>query len=310
MADADADAGGGGGSGWPGVVDELYAVALADFTPERDRRAKELKGADAALAARVKALRKPSTAAWVVNLLVRREAEQVDQVLELGASLRAAAEELDGEQLRALTKQRRQLTAAVTTRARGLARAEGVKVSATVADQVEGTLHAAMLSAQASDAVRTGALVRAIEPSEVGGLGEGTDLADAVAHADLLGTRATPTQAPEPGRPTLRVVPDDGAARRAAEEALTEAQEVLEQAQAEASEAEETVTGLRARSLQLEQELEELRRRMAELDTDLEDVVDQLEEAEASLEEATGARDEAQAAVTDAEQALARLERD
>lgn len=292
---------------WHEIVDALYAVTLGDFTPERDRRAKELKGQDAGLAARVKTLKKPSTAAWVVNLLVRRETEQVDQVLELGASLRAAAEDLDAEQLRALTKQRRQLTAAVTTQARGLARGEGVKVSAAVADQIEGTLHAAMLSEQASEAIRTGALVRAIEPSEVGGLGDDADLADAVAHADLLGTQPTPTEAPEPTRPNLRVVPDDGAARRAAEEELEAAQEVLEQAAEEADDAEEAVSGLRARSLQLEQELEELRRRMADLDTELESVVDRLEESEAMLEEATAARADAQAAVAAAEAELARL---
>ena len=57
-------------------------------------------------------------AAWVVNMLVRHETEQVDQVLAVGAALRDAAESLDGKELRELTKQRRQLTAAVTTRAR------------------------------------------------------------------------------------------------------------------------------------------------------------------------------------------------
>ena len=61
------------------IADELYGLPLAEFTPARDARAKELKGTD--LAPRVKALRKPSTAAWVVNLLMRRETEQVDQVL-------------------------------------------------------------------------------------------------------------------------------------------------------------------------------------------------------------------------------------
>ena len=55
-----------------GVADELYGLALPEFTPTRDARAKELKAADAQLAPRVKALRKPSMAAWVVNLLVRQ----------------------------------------------------------------------------------------------------------------------------------------------------------------------------------------------------------------------------------------------
>ena len=64
------------------IADELYGLTLSEFTPTRDARAKELKGTD--LAPRIKALRKPSTAAWVVNLLVRREAGQVEQVLAVG----------------------------------------------------------------------------------------------------------------------------------------------------------------------------------------------------------------------------------
>ena len=87
------------------IADELYGLGLGDFTSARDAKAKELKGTP--LAAEVKALRKPSLAAWVVNLLVRRDAEQVAQVLTVGASLREAAANLDGAELRALTKQPR-----------------------------------------------------------------------------------------------------------------------------------------------------------------------------------------------------------
>ena len=77
------------------VADELYALPLDQFTPERDARAKAAKG-DKDLVAALKALRKPSLAAWVVNLLVRRETEQVDQVLAIGAALREAQEAMDG----------------------------------------------------------------------------------------------------------------------------------------------------------------------------------------------------------------------
>ncbi len=125
------------------IADELYALPLADFTPARDAKAKELKGTD--LAARVKAFKKPSLAAWVVNLLVRHETEQVEQVLAVGAALREAQASMSGDELRALTRQRRQLTAAVTTRARALAREHGQKVTEAVADQVEATLTAAMV---------------------------------------------------------------------------------------------------------------------------------------------------------------------
>ena len=105
------------------IADELYGLSLPEFTPARDARAKELKGTP--LAAQVKALRKPSTAAWVVNLLVRRETEQVEQVLAVGAALREAQASMSGDELRALTRQRRQLTAAVTTQARGSRRTPG-----------------------------------------------------------------------------------------------------------------------------------------------------------------------------------------
>lgn len=294
---------------WVARLAALYAEPLASFTPARDALAKELKAAgDDAATARVKALRKPALAAWVVNLLVRRDAEQVDQVLVLGESLRAAAADLDGEELRTLTRQRRQLTAAVTTRARGLAREAGVKVTGAVADQVEGTLHAAMLSDAASAAVRTGALVRAVRPAEVGELTGAADLEDAVADPALLGTRAPAVEAPEPGRPDLRVVVDDKAARREAEEAVEETRGALTAAEAEATEADDAVATLRARTLQVEEEVDELKRRIATLDATLEDVTDELEGAEESAEDASLVRDEAAAALREAEEALARLD--
>ena len=88
------------------IADDLYALPLADFTPARDALAKEHK-ADKALAASIKGLRKASVAAWVVNLLVRRDPDQVDQVLAVGEALRDAQDNLDATQLREFTKQRR-----------------------------------------------------------------------------------------------------------------------------------------------------------------------------------------------------------
>ena len=102
------------------AADRLYGLTLPEFTPARDALVKEHK-ADKELAARLKALKKPSLAAYVVNLLVRRDAAQVDQVLVVGEALRQAQQDLDGAELRNLTRQRRQLTAAVTQQARSLA---------------------------------------------------------------------------------------------------------------------------------------------------------------------------------------------
>lgn len=289
------------------LADGLYALPLGDFTPARDALVKEHKG-DKELAARLKALRKPSLAAWVVNLLVRRDAEQVDQVLQVGTALREAQANLDGEELRALTRQRRQLTAAVTTQARSLARDEGVKVTQAVADQVESTLTAAMVDEGAARAVRSGLLVGALAATGVGEV----DVAPALAVPEALGFTAAPRE-PEPvGRPELHVVPDpeaDAKAVRAAEERLRAATAEHEEAREAAAAAAEDVEQLQARSLQLQAEVDELRGRIAQLEADLEENDDELADAEDVRSEADDAAAETARAVAAAEAELARVSR-
>ena len=294
-----------------GVADELYGLALPEFTPTRDARAKELKASDAQLAARVKGLRKPSMAAWVVNLLVRQESEQVAQVLQVGAALREAQASLAGEELRALTRQRRQLTAAVTNRARALAAENGQRVTPAVSDQVEATLTAAMVDEECAAAVRSGLLVAALASTGV----EAVELGAAVAVPDALGFSASPRQAraEQPtGRPELHVVPDPDADRKAlaaARARLDETEEEVARATESLASAAGDVAELEARSLQVQGEIDELRRRIAELETSLEEVDDELgdvedvrAEAEASLAAATKERDAAAAALSALEQ--------
>ncbi|GAB3035536.1 hypothetical protein GCM10011376_18660 [Nocardioides flavus (ex Wang et al. 2016)] len=283
------------------IADDLYALPLADFTPARDALVKEHKG-DKALATAIKALRKASVAAWVVNLLVRRDPDQVDQVLAVGQALRDAQENLDAAQLREFTKQRRQLTASVTTAARRLAREEGVRTTQSVADQVEATLTAAMLEPDAAKAVRSGLLVTSLSATGLGDL----DLSGAVALPEALGFSARPRPAapvdtPDPSRrPQLHVVPDpdaDAKARAAADERLAEARAVLKDAEKEHRAARRSVEKLEARTLQLQSELDELRSRIAAQEAALEEVDDELGEAEAARAEAEEAVEEARAEV-------------
>ena len=283
-----------------GIADELYALPLGEFTPARDARTKELKGTD--LAPQVKALKKPSLAAWVVNLLVRRDAEQVTQVLDLGAALREAAAGMQGEQLRALTRQRRQLTAAVTTGARSLASGEGVKVTPAVADQVESTLTAAMLDARCADAVRSGLLVTALSSTGV----DEVDLAAAVATPDALGFTATVREATPP---ELHVVPDPDADEKAVAAARLRVEETdaaLTAARTTLAEAITTVSELEARGLQLQAEIDEVKRKLAELDTAYEQVEEDLDEAEEARSEA---KDEVRTAEREHQRATAALEK-
>lgn len=279
-----------------GIADELFALPVSEFTSRRDALAREHKG-DKELAAAIKALRKPSLAAWVVNLFVRREPEQLEQMLAVGVALREAQANLDGEELRALTRQRRQLTAAMTTQARGLAGQLDVKVTPSVAEQVEATLTAALVDESAAAAVRSGLLVAPLAATGV----DSVDAASAVALPSALGFSASPVAAT---RPDLHVVPDpDGAAsaaEAAARAALDDAEVALTRAAEEHTKASEEVAELEAAVMEVQAQIDELKRRLTklearaeELDDELADAEDVRAEAERGLREATSARDAA-----------------
>ena len=286
------------------IADDLYALPLADFTPARDALVKEHK-ADKALAASIKGLRKASVAAWVVNLLVRRDPDQVDQVLAVGEALREAQDNLDATQLREFTKQRRQLTASVTTAARRMAREEGVRTTESVGEQVEATLTAAMLEPDAARAVRSGLLVTSLSATGLGDL----DLSGAVAVPEALGfsAKARPAPGPDPTqRPQLRVVPDPDAdvkARRAADERLADARAALKDQEKEHRAVRRSVEKLQARTLQIRSEIDELRSQVAALEDTLEDVDEELAEAEAAQAEVEEAVEEARSEVEAAREA-------
>lgn len=288
------------------IADQLYGLSLPEFTPSRDARARELKAADAELAKRVKSLRKPSLAAWVVNLLVRHEAEQVDQVLQVGAALREAQASLDGDELRTLTRQRRQLTAAVTTRARGVAAGLGAKVTDAVADQVEATLTAAMVDEECARAVRSGQLVTALAATGV----DAVDLGSAVALPEALGFVASAAVRDPEARPDLHVVPDpeaDQKALRAARERVTAAEKEVSTARSALDDATADVEELGARVLQVQAEIDELKRRLSELEEQAEEVDEELADAEEVRSEAEAALADAVTARDDAADALERL---
>jgi hypothetical protein len=298
-----------------GIAEELYALPPAEFTGTRNQWAKQTKAdGDAELANRVTELRKPSVAAWVVNMMMRHQGEQMTQVLELGASLRQAQEELDGEALRELTRQRRQLTTAVTGQGRELARELGQKLTETVADQVQGTLHAAMVDEDAAAAVRSGLLVSALTATGVGR----ADVADSVAVPAAIGLTARPRSMPSRKRTELSVVPDPEpgpdeeaeareAARRAAREAVDRATSDADEAQRRLRKARKRVPKVEARTLQAAEELDEARRRVAELEHELETLDDDAVTADEKRDRAEERYAAAQEALEEAQRALAEL---
>jgi hypothetical protein len=277
-------------------AEALYGLPLAEFTPARDARVKALRASDREVADAIKALKKPSLAAWVLNLLVRREPDRVAQLISLGASLRDAAESLDGAQLRELTKQRRQLTAAVTTVARRHALGEGHKVTESVADEVESTLTAAMLDGDAAAAVRSGLLVRAFSTTGLGDL----DVVSYVAVGDAIGHEVS--SAPM----KLHSVPDPSAAalRREKKQAVARAEKELRIARDALARATVRHQGAQAQALQLESEIDEVRRRLAELEEREEALGESVDKAAAAMASATEEADAAEAARNAAAAAL------
>jgi hypothetical protein len=130
------------------------AAAVADARKAGDREA----------ARRYAALRKPTVAAWLVNLLALRRPELIDDLVDLSSALREAQRGLQGNQLRELSTQRRRVVSALVAAARTLALDvdRGLGAAKLPLAEVETTLTAALAEPDVAQQVRSGRLVRAV----------------------------------------------------------------------------------------------------------------------------------------------------
>ncbi|WP_149204100.1 hypothetical protein [Actinotalea subterranea] len=187
-------------TGLLGIALDLYGLTPDQFTSARKDQAKAAReGGDRVLATAVGALRRPSTAAWVVNTLLRERPGDVGRLLELGSHLLAAQASVSRDELRSLNRRQHEEMRQVVGAAGALAAERGVRFTRRVAEQVEGTLRAAMSDPDAAAAVLTGLLVRDLRSTGL----EPVDVAGACALDDA------PPLPGAPARPTpMRVVPD------------------------------------------------------------------------------------------------------
>ncbi|WP_280398954.1 hypothetical protein [Nocardia carnea] len=154
------------------VADDLYGRPPGEFVAARDEQVKAARAAgDKHLAAEIAALRKPTVAAWTVNMLVRAAPEEVAALLRLGEQLRTAQRELSGAQLRSLTRQRRQVVDALAERAGEIAAEHGHPVTAAVLRQVGETLTAALADPEVAGRVRAATLASAASYAGFGPVG-------------------------------------------------------------------------------------------------------------------------------------------
>jgi len=245
------------------ATEELYGLPPGDFTRARDERAKELRRdgqRDAASA--VKALRKPTVAAWALNQLTRRRRKDLDALLSAGEELRAAQEELlaggDRSGFQKAATRERTLVARLAADTATMATEAGER-SGGLLEKVADTLHAAALDEDTATELRTGRLVR--EREAIGGFGTtagpppATDRAAAPsskapkkrsAVSPKTPKRRSAKRAPKRSQPDRQALTaartDERHARReveAAERAVRNAQERAEAAEAHAREATE-----------------------------------------------------------------------
>lgn len=154
------------------VVAELYALPPEDFVAARTecvKRARE--GKDRALATAASKLPKPTTAAWLLNLLARERPAQVGELVALGDAMREAQQNLSGAQLRQLGRKRHEVLAAFTSMALAPAERSGRPVTADLSAQVQETLAAAIADPDAGQALLSGRLTRGLSYVGLGDVG-------------------------------------------------------------------------------------------------------------------------------------------
>ena len=273
------------------IAEELYGVPPEEFVEARTAARDRVKGQDKQLAKAVAALPKPTTAAWVCNLLARRQPDEVAQLTELGELLRQAQTNLSGDQLRQLGQQRNQVVAALARQARGLAHAEGHDVSTAVAEQVESTLRAAVVDPGAGEALVGGRLTTALSYSGLGPV-------------DLSGAVATPVRSTGAAPPAARKAPpvrqppaeqgDTDAAERRRREAAERRRAELEQARRDADDAARVARDAAAAAEAADQAVTSAQERQAELQQRAEELAEELRRVERKATEAAAALQEAE----------------
>lgn len=144
-------------------ADALYALDPEDFTAARDALARQLKAdGDVTGSAAVKAMRRPTVAAWLLNLLAGERPEVVEEVTALAARLRsaqaAALSGRGGDALRSLVGERRDVVRRAVQAAAAIGADRGRDVGATQVDAMTGMVEAVLADEALAELWRAGRL--------------------------------------------------------------------------------------------------------------------------------------------------------
>jgi len=222
-----------------GEVDRLYQTPLGEFTAARNAlvtRIKAAHGADAA--AHVKALAKPSIAAWTLNQLYWRHQPEFMALLMAGDALRLAQQQrLGGAEvdLAPPTRARQSAVDTLLALASDILKEGGHSPSPDMRQRLLGSLDALAAYGTGSLAPKAGRLTEDVPAPGFAAL---AGMAVPAADAEPAEARPGGSSRPEPVK--LSVV-----ARRSKEKAqaaVSQAEAALAEARAEAARAEEALT--------------------------------------------------------------------
>lgn len=243
-------------------TDSLYGLPLTDFIPARDGLAKQLRAeGQRELATEVKALRKPSVAAWVVNQLARERELDVQRLVNAGIAL--AETQAGGGSAEAFATVRRDEQHALE-RLAGAARETIARegIGAAAFDRVLQTLRAASLTPEGRELLKRGRLSEELEPP-------GFEAISALGGATI---RPTSRQAKTPTKDrrkalaeARRVVKEARTQEREAAQAAREAEREAERAQKAADERREAAAKARTLADKAAEALRDAEARLGEL---------------------------------------------
>jgi hypothetical protein len=268
--------------------DDLYGLPLDAFVPERDALAKRLRSEGRrGDAGEVKALRKPSVAAWGVNQAVRTQPKAARELWDSGDALIGAQEALlagrgGAGDLRAAVERERSALGGLVEAARGLLTSAGRDLGESTIERVRETLHAAAVDRDAREQVAPGRVTREM------------------AHAGLGGLEAAPEPAARPASAPAERRTRGGAAAPQAQRGHKEQERVA------AQQAEHARRDQARRRTGAERALREATRAFERAERTAGRAAGQLERAQASADEAQAALDEATARRREAEDELER----
>ncbi len=201
-------------------IDRLYALPLEAFTKERDELAKCLrKDGDRDGAAAVKALKKPSLAAWAVNQVRRDRPDDVRRLLEVTEELHRVYKGLSAagarERLGEAADMQRDLIRSLVRCGEQLLEAGGHSASEQTLGKIADTLRAATLDEELREQVAAG---RVVKEQRAAGLGP------------LESLPAPPKKSKKPKKPRKPAGPDPKQVAEA-ERAVEAARRQLEEAE-------------------------------------------------------------------------------